>query len=60
MNFKIPLWLHVSLSCALAVAGVVTTAVSSGQLQIAAPIMTIVSMLALVVHSVDPTAAGAK
>jgi hypothetical protein len=54
MNIKIPLWLHVSIGCLLAVAGVVTTAVSSGQLQVAAPIMMFVSMITLVLHSVDP------
>ena len=60
MNFKIPLWLHVSFSVALAVGGVVTAMVASGQLQVAAPIMSLVALVALVVHSVDPTAAGSK
>ena len=54
--FKGPVWLHVSFMVALALAGVVTSLVGTGQLQLAAPIMAVVSMLSLMIHSVDPTA----
>jgi len=58
MNFAIPKWLHVTF--AFAGVGVVTALTQSGQLQVAAPLMSLVSLVALVVHSVDPTAVGSK
>ena len=60
MNFAIPKWLHVTFAFALAGVGVVTALTQSGQLQVAAPLMSLVSLVALVVHSVDPTAVGSK
>jgi len=58
MNFQIPRWLHVTFLVLLAVIGVVTTLVAKGDLQIAAPIMTLLTMAALIIHSVDPETAA--
>jgi len=58
MNFQIPRALHIAFMIALAIIGTVTALVAKGDLQISVPIMSLISMAALVIHSVDPETAA--
>lgn len=57
MNIRIPRWLHVVILCALAVIGVLTRLLASGQIATTVPLAAILSMVTLLLQSVDPETA---
>jgi hypothetical protein len=60
MNFQIPRWAHVAIVLVLAGIGAVTAMAAKGDLQLAGPVLSVLAIVASLLHSVDPAAAGAK
>lgn len=56
--FKIPSWLHKILLVVLAIISALSPLVTSGQLQWLTPVWGVVTMIALIIHSVDPETAA--